>query len=79
MQFNGVEKKGALTTDKIWGWRERVVSKMTPKFCAVEDAGISSRPMRMIGVEDGMLYSEWIARNSVSLSFSLRLLRGIQC
>ena len=71
------QKKAALTTDEIWGRRERVVSKMTPRFRTVKDARILSCPMRMVRDEAEILCFKWIAKNSVFPLFSLRPFRGI--
>ena len=52
-----------MTTDEIWGWRESVVLKMTPKLHTMVDGEISSCPIKMVGVEVGILCFEWIGTN----------------
>ena len=63
---------------EIWGQRDRVSSKMTPRFLADGDSWMAASPMVMGKLVGAGMFLEWKRRNSVLLSLSLRPFSGIQ-
>ncbi len=71
-------KKADLQMAEMWGRRDRVSPKMTPRFQADWEGGIAALPMVIGKVGGDRVFLEWKRRNSVLESLSYRPFSGIQ-
>ena len=71
-------EKTDLQIGETSGLRDRLESKVTPRFLAVEEEGLESLPIVMVYCDRWEQYFKWMKRNSVLLSLSLKTFRGIQ-